>query len=126
MKSGPTLADATRRPRAAHAAMRPVATVVFPTPEWVPETTILGPSVGTVHPRADGAAGSRGAHRLAAALRDGDRLRPRVGNAPRRGHPRVRLAPRGPDASDRVAFRAPAGCRAGRGRPARQRQRGQR
>src|SRR4051794_13760141 len=43
MKSGPTLAAATRVPRAARAAMRPVATVVLPTPECVPATTRRGP-----------------------------------------------------------------------------------
>src|SRR5438045_2327915 len=43
MKSGPTLAAATRSPRAARAAMSPVATVVFPTPEWVPATTSRAP-----------------------------------------------------------------------------------
>src|SRR5262245_47225895 len=41
MKSGPTLKPATFRPRSANAAIRPVATVVLPTPEWVPATTIL-------------------------------------------------------------------------------------
>src|SRR5262245_18272979 len=44
MKSGPTFAAATRTPRAANAAIRPVATVVLPTPEWVPATTMRGPS----------------------------------------------------------------------------------
>src|SRR4051812_25670706 len=39
MKSGPTLADATVKPRRRSAAMTPVATVVFPTPECVPATT---------------------------------------------------------------------------------------
>src|ERR1700752_5359540 len=47
MKSGPTLAEPTSRPRARKAAIRPVATVVLPTPEWVPAMTIRGPSVGT-------------------------------------------------------------------------------
>src|SRR6266508_3522407 len=41
MKSGPTLKPATRRPRSVKAAIRPVATVVLPTPEWVPATTTL-------------------------------------------------------------------------------------
>src|SRR6266498_1610185 len=41
MKSGPTLKPATLRPRPANAAIRPVATVVLPTPEWVPATTTL-------------------------------------------------------------------------------------
>src|SRR5260370_7225019 len=50
MKSGPTLAEAMRRPRLAKAAINPVATVVFPTPEWVPEMTMRGRSVGTPHP----------------------------------------------------------------------------
>src|SRR5437879_3102716 len=59
MKSGPTLAEATRRPRLAKAAINPVATVVFPTPEWVPEMTMRGPSVGTPHP-ATGRAPARG------------------------------------------------------------------
>src|ERR1039457_3379285 len=45
MKSGPTLAEATASPRLRKAAISPVATVVFPTPEWVPEITTLGPSV---------------------------------------------------------------------------------
>src|SRR5918994_82083 len=47
MKSGPTLAAAGRRPAARRAARRPVVTVVLPTPEGVPATTIRGPSVGT-------------------------------------------------------------------------------
>src|SRR5439155_9278152 len=46
MKSGPTFADATRSPRAERAAIKPVATVVLPTPEWVPETTTRGPRIG--------------------------------------------------------------------------------
>src|SRR6266542_321001 len=41
MKSGPTLKPATRRPRSVKAAIRPVATVVLPTPEWVPATITL-------------------------------------------------------------------------------------
>src|SRR6266498_207585 len=41
MKSGPTLKPATLRPWPAKAAIRPVATVVLPTPEWVPATTTL-------------------------------------------------------------------------------------
>src|SRR6266700_2685156 len=41
MKFGPTLKPATRRPRSVKAAIRPVATVVLPTPEWVPATTTL-------------------------------------------------------------------------------------
>src|SRR5687767_11220155 len=47
MKSGPTLAEATRTPRRRKAASRPVATVVLPTPELVPATTRRGPSRGT-------------------------------------------------------------------------------
>ncbi|HZT65492.1 MAG TPA: hypothetical protein VFA11_06865 [Acidimicrobiales bacterium] len=43
MKSGPTLAAATRRPRRRSAAMIPVATVVLPTPEATPATTMRGP-----------------------------------------------------------------------------------
>src|SRR5436305_5216495 len=39
MKSGPTLADATSKPRRRSAAISPVATVVLPTPEWVPAIT---------------------------------------------------------------------------------------
>src|SRR5258708_7759590 len=50
MKSGPTLAETTRRPRRTRAAINPVATVVLPTPEWVPEITMRGPRVGTLHP----------------------------------------------------------------------------
>src|ERR1700733_9160024 len=42
MKSGPTLAEATRWPRFRSAAMTPVAMVVLPTPEWVPATTNRG------------------------------------------------------------------------------------
>src|SRR6266516_794622 len=42
MKSGPTLKPATVWPRAANAAISPVATVVLPTPEWVPATTSRG------------------------------------------------------------------------------------
>src|SRR6266542_1302926 len=41
MKSGPTLKPATRRPRSVKAAIRPVATVVVPTPDRVPATTTL-------------------------------------------------------------------------------------
>src|SRR6266496_5741017 len=41
MKSGPTLNPATRLPCSAKAAISPVATVVLPTPEWVPATTTL-------------------------------------------------------------------------------------
>src|SRR6266508_4648801 len=41
MKSGPTLKPATRRPRSVKAAIRPVATVVLPTPDRVPATTTL-------------------------------------------------------------------------------------
>src|SRR4051794_6708863 len=44
MKSGPTLAAATRTPRRRSAAISPDATVVLPTPEWVPATTTRGPS----------------------------------------------------------------------------------
>ncbi len=44
MKSGPTFAGATRSPRRRNAAIRPVATVVLPTPECVPATTRRGPS----------------------------------------------------------------------------------
>src|SRR5204863_6315628 len=47
MKSGPTLAGATRAPRARNADMSPVATVVLPTPEWVPATTSRGPRSST-------------------------------------------------------------------------------
>src|SRR5436309_1462984 len=47
MKSGPTLALATGTPRRARADMRPVATVVLPTPEWVPATTRRAPSSPT-------------------------------------------------------------------------------
>src|ERR1700680_2125669 len=43
MKSGPTFAGATRWPRRRSAAIRPVATVVLPTPECVPATTTRGP-----------------------------------------------------------------------------------
>src|SRR6266567_2747262 len=43
MKSGPTLALATATPRRDSADMSPVATVVLPTPEWVPATTRRGP-----------------------------------------------------------------------------------
>src|SRR6266550_8938388 len=43
MKSGPTLAPAGRCPARRSAARSPVATVVFPTPEWVPATTTRGP-----------------------------------------------------------------------------------
>src|SRR6266516_82591 len=41
MKSGPTLNPATLLPRSAKAPISPVATVVLPTPEWVPATTTL-------------------------------------------------------------------------------------
>src|SRR2546423_15357398 len=47
MKSGPTWAEATAEPRARSAAIRPVATVVFPTPEWVPAMTSRGPNTLT-------------------------------------------------------------------------------
>src|SRR5262245_12381158 len=43
MKSGPILAAATRRPRPRNAAISPLATVVLPTPEWVPAITTRGP-----------------------------------------------------------------------------------
>src|SRR6185436_19389129 len=48
MKSGPTLADATRWPACRSATSRPVATVVLPTPECVPATTTRGPSCATL------------------------------------------------------------------------------
>src|SRR5437764_12452873 len=74
MKSGPTLADATRRPRRRNAAISPVATVVLPTPECVPAMTthaVLtsqpcepgrnGPRLGVVAERdAEGDAGFGG------------------------------------------------------------------
>ena len=44
MKSGPTLAPATRRPAERKAAISPTATVVLPTPEWVPAMTTRGGS----------------------------------------------------------------------------------
>src|SRR6266576_1868639 len=66
MKSGPTLAEATRMPRLAKAAINPVATVVFPTPEWVPEMTMRGPSVGTPHPATGRAPARRRPHTPAA------------------------------------------------------------
>src|SRR3954462_1347952 len=47
MKSGPTLAAATFVPLDRRAAIRPVATVVFPTPDDVPATTSRGPRTGT-------------------------------------------------------------------------------
>src|SRR5579864_809430 len=47
MKSGPTLAEATRTHLARKAAISPVATVVLPAPEATPETTRRGMSVGT-------------------------------------------------------------------------------
>src|SRR6266536_908826 len=52
MKSGPTLKPATARPRAANAAIRPVATVVLPTPEWVPATTSLAVTRAPPPPRS--------------------------------------------------------------------------
>src|SRR6266536_3154624 len=52
MKSGPTLKPATARPRAAKAAIRPVATVVLPTPEWVPATTSLAVTCVPPPPRS--------------------------------------------------------------------------
>ena len=45
MKSGPTLAAATRSPAPRRAAISPVATVVLPTPDEVPATTSRGPEV---------------------------------------------------------------------------------
>src|SRR5262249_45353172 len=44
MKSGPRFAAARATPRRRSAATSPVATVVLPTPEWVPATTTRGPS----------------------------------------------------------------------------------
>ena len=46
MKSGPTLAAAGRWPAWRRAAISPVATVVLPTPEWVPPITSRGPRAG--------------------------------------------------------------------------------
>src|ERR1700749_1463080 len=46
MKSGPTFAAAGRWPAWRRAAISPVATVVFPTPEWVPPITSRGPRAG--------------------------------------------------------------------------------
>src|SRR6266567_1644652 len=54
MKSGPTLAGATARPCRARAAITPVATVVLPTPEWVPAMTRRGPRVGIAASCHDG------------------------------------------------------------------------
>src|SRR5712691_1704406 len=54
MKSGPILAGVTASPRAESAAIRPVATVVLPTPEWVPATTRRGPRVGITASCHDG------------------------------------------------------------------------
>src|SRR2546427_552370 len=53
MKSGPTLAEATRLPRLVKPAINPVAALVFPTPEWVPEMTMRVPSGGTPIYRLD-------------------------------------------------------------------------
>src|SRR5262245_5263447 len=44
MKSGPTFAGATARPPKRSPTISPLATVVLPTPEWVPATTRRGPS----------------------------------------------------------------------------------
>src|SRR5438309_209343 len=54
MKSGPTLAAATACPARRRAAIKPVAIVVFPTPEWVPATTTLGPRCTEVRVIAGG------------------------------------------------------------------------
>src|SRR5579875_1280945 len=54
MKSGPTLAEPTATPRRRRAAMRPVATVVLPTPEWVPATTSRGPRSSVLIGRSGG------------------------------------------------------------------------
>src|SRR5579859_1573636 len=51
MKSGPTLAAAGRCPKRRRALSSPVATVVFPTPEWVPATTTRAPSEADVTAR---------------------------------------------------------------------------
>jgi hypothetical protein len=42
MKSGPTLNGWTASPRAASAAIRPLASVVLPQPLWVPATITRG------------------------------------------------------------------------------------
>ncbi len=47
MKSGPTFAAPTRCPARRSAAIKPVATVVLPTPECVPATTMRPGSSGT-------------------------------------------------------------------------------
>src|SRR6266849_11213695 len=76
MKSGPTLAETTRRPRLVRAAIKPTATVVLPTPEWVPEITTRGPSVGTLHPataRDCGTCGVRQGCRLGRLRPDANR-----------------------------------------------------
>src|SRR5215211_7786623 len=57
MKSGPTLAAPTDRPRRWRAAIRPVATVVLPTPDDVPATTRRGPRRPTAASVLDALAG---------------------------------------------------------------------
>src|SRR5579875_2694148 len=94
MKSGPTLAAATRRPRRARAAMTPVATVVLPTPEWVPATTTLGASTGirpAIVARQDWAV------RVLSLLPSGTEIACLLGlKFPGGRDPRVRLAPERP------------------------------
>src|SRR5829696_5576503 len=62
------------------------------------------------------------ADRVAAAVGHRDRLHPRAGSSPGRGHRRMRLARPGPHRAGRVALGAAGGRRAGRDRPAGQRQ----
>src|SRR5579864_7979079 len=52
MKSGPTLKPCTRRPRLRNAAIIPVATVVLPTPLWVPERQCVECSLGVLTVRS--------------------------------------------------------------------------
>ncbi len=60
MKSGPALAPAGRCPARRRALRRPVATVVLPTPEWVPATTMRAPSGADVIVRTVAVAASVG------------------------------------------------------------------
>ena len=115
VRSGPTLKPWTRRPRWRSAAMTPTATVVFPTPAWVPAKTMTFIVPGAAPIRLDPA--SVLARRRSRPSRVGSRRRLRT-----RHRPRDRVKKRASRSAARdVAF--PPGesrsARAGRGARAR-------
>src|SRR5579884_3568101 len=134
MKSGPTLNACTVRPRRRSAPISPSATVVLPTPLWVPATAIArrgaaASTAGTVAAARAGprsGAGSRGlewpgAGRLAPSERDRDDRRARAPRRARRYLGGLQLAARGP----REAARRPHADRRLRGDERRGRRRRQ-